>query len=196
MFFGSITLVALVLALVSRRPVGRLIDLHFRRIWILWLAIALRLLFVPAALYPLLGMVLFPGLPPVGGILYLCSLLLVVLFAWCNRRIVGVSVIGLGLLMNAAVIGLNGGQMPVDPGWLTSIGQLEDMRSSESQGEWSTFAVMKPETRLAFLGDQIPMPMPFKEPTILSLGDLVIALGISLFFFVIPKELRSSVPQP
>ncbi len=192
MFFGSVTLVALVLALAGRRQVIRLVDLRFRRIWVLWLAIALRLLFIPGAVYPLLRTTPFPGLPPTGSILYLCSLLLVVLFAWFNRRIVGISVIGLGLLLNAAVIGLNGGQMPVEVGQLAATGQLEEMRAGESQGEWSTFAIMKPDTRLPFLGDRILMPMPFREPTILSLGDLVIALGIFLFFFVIPRELRSS----
>ena len=195
MYFGSVTLVALALALATRRPVGRLIELRFRRIGILWLAIALRLLFVPGALYSLWRAVPFPGLPAVGSMIYVSSFLLVVLFAWFNRRIVGVSVIGLGLLMNAAVIGTNGGQMPVDPGQVAAIGQLNEFLDAENRGEWSTFTVMKPETRLAFLGDRFPVPMPFKEPSILSLGDLAITAGILLFFFVIPTDRPSPSPS-
>lgn len=192
MFFSSVALIALTLAIAARRPVARLMERRFRRLELLWLAIGLRLLFVPAALYPFLSTIPYPGLPRVGGLLYILSLLLVVAFTWLNRRVPGVPLIGLGLLMNALVITANGGQMPVDPGQLAAIGQLEEMQETERIGEWSTFAVMKEGTRLSFLGDRIPIPMPFKEPTILSLGDLAIAAGILLFFFVIPEARRSS----
>ncbi len=195
MFFSSVTLIALVLALISRRPLGRLVGARFRRIEILWVAIALRLLFIPGALYPILRQTPFPGLPPVGGLLYILSLLLVVLFAWFNRWSLGISAIGLGLLMNALVIISNGGQMPADPGQVAAIGQLSEFQNMKSRGEWSTFTLAKPDTRLAFLEDRLPVPMPFKEPSILSLGDLVIALGILLFFLVIPEEHPLPVPS-
>jgi hypothetical protein len=192
MYFSLVTITSLALALASRRPLGWLLDARFRFIWVLWLAIAIRLLFVPGALYPLLSRTPFGGLPRVGGMLYILSLAMVVLFTWLNRRILGIAVIGLGLLLNALVIGANGGQMPVDPAQAVASGQADELAAPGMRGEWSTFTLAKPETRLSLLGDRISVPMPFKEPSILSLGDLVISAGILLFFLLPP---RGAVPQ-
>lgn len=195
MYFTMVTLASFLLALAARRPLVRLLDLRFRLVGVLWAAIAIRLLFVPGALYPMLSSHPFPGLPPLGGLLYVLSLLMVVIFAWFNRRILGISVIGLGLLLNALVIGANGGQMPVDPKEAAAAGQLQALVEPEGRGEWSTFALMRPDTPLSLLGDRISVPMPFKEPSILSVGDFVITVGIFLFFFFVPGRERWRVPE-
>lgn len=188
MFLGLVALTGLILALVSRRPLGRLLTQHFRRIALLWLGAGLHVLFVPPALNPILSTSPVPGLPPVGGMLYVASLALLLAFAWSNRHNVGIAVIGLGLLMNAAVITANGGQMPVDAGQLAAKGQLQEMVDLEQAGMWSSFAVSNEDTRLFFLGDRLLMPRPVIEPVVLSLGDFVIAAGILLFLLVIPES--------
>lgn len=194
MFFGLVALVGLALALVTRRPLLRLAETDFRHLEVLWLAIGLHLLFVPDGLAPLLGVELVPGLPPLGGLLYVTSLILLAVFTWINRHAPGVALIGLGLLLNALVIASNGGQMPVDPQPLAAIGSLEEAREAASDSRWSSFSVMHEGTRLAFLGDHLLVPMPLRDPVILSLGDLAIAAGILLFFLVIPG--RTPSPQP
>ncbi|MGH2457422.1 MAG: DUF5317 family protein, partial [Chloroflexota bacterium] len=46
---------------------------------------------------------------------------------------------------------------------------------------WSPFGLIGPSTILPWLGDRIFMPMPFRQPVILSIGDLIVALGCFIF---------------
>lgn len=192
MFFGLVALLSLAVALVARRPLGGLVGRRFRRVGVLWLAIGLHLLLVPPELAGLLASTPWAGLPPVGGSMYTASLSLLVAFVWLNRRVSGLPLIGLGLMLNTLVIALNGGQMPVDPAQLAAKGGLNELLEMEMMGQWSTFSVMGEETRLAFLGDWLPVPMPFRDPVILSPGDLLIAAGVVAFFLVIPEARRST----
>lgn len=191
MFMASVALTALILALVVRRPVARLADRRFRRAELLWLGVALHLAFVPPVLNPLLSITPLPGLPPVGGVLYVFSLSLLAVFAWLNRGVPGVLLIGLGLLMNALVIALNCGRMPVDPGLLEAKGDLEEMLAMEAAGRWSTWTIMGEDTLLSFLGDWLLVPRPIVGPGALSPGDIVIAAGVVFFFMVIPEAAES-----
>jgi hypothetical protein len=114
------------------------------------------------------------------------SQVLLLVFAWGNRRLAGVWLLGLGLLLNLAVIVLNGGLMPISPetvlrlapqtppGLLTigaRLGVTKDVVLSEAQ------------TSLAFLSDRFILPNPFTKGSsgnaaaAFSLGDVVIAVG-------------------
>ncbi len=93
--------------------------------------------------------------------------------------------IGLGLLLNFAVIMLNGGFMPITPEALIQTGydsyapQLETgYRVARTKN-----IVMEPgEARLWFLSDILVLPRPFPIPSVVSVGDVVIAAGV--FFFL------------
>jgi hypothetical protein len=188
MFLWPVVLIGLILAIVARRPLGTLLAQRFHRTSLLWLGIGAQLLFVPSALHPVLSASIFPGLPKIGGLLYISSLALVLGFALLNRRTVSIAVIGLGLLMNAAVIAANGGQMPVDPIQLAAQGTLDEMVAEEADGGWSVHSTMGDGTRLAFMGDwvMLTVPRPVGKSVILSPGDVVIACGILMFLLVIP----------
>ncbi len=196
MFFALAALVAVLIALAARRPVHRLAERSFHRVGLLWPAAGLYLLFVPEVLAPALSMSLIPGLPPLGGLLYVASLLLLLLFAWPNRQLPGLPLIALGLLLNAAVIASNGGRMPVDPGILAARGTLEKALAVDAGPSWSRHTLMRPGTPLALLGDWLLVPLPFRNPTIVSVGDLAIACGILLFFLLIPERPRAAAPSP
>lgn len=187
MLLGSVALIALVLAVVTRRPVRFLLQRRFKRLALLALAVALQLLFGIPFLHDALSARLLPGVPQAGGLLYGASLLLLLAFVWENRRILGVAVVGLGLAMNAAVILANGGQMPVDPAQLAAKEELTEARRVEASGRWTMYSVAGADTRLVQLGDWLMVPRPLIGPVILSPGDVVIAAGLVMFFLVIPE---------
>ena len=185
-FFGLVTFLAIIAAMLTRRPLRALVRREVQFLAIMWVAVGLQLVFVPARMEPFLSLTLSPRLPAVGGLLYIASLLLLVLFAWLNRRVLGFLVIGVGLLMNTVVIAANEGRMPVDPALVSSSAPLE-LKDVEERGVWSSHALLQHDTPVSLLGDWIPGPMPNGGIVVLSPGDVVIAVGILLFFLVIPE---------
>ena len=101
-------------------------------------------------------------------------------FLAANREKAGFWLILVGLVLNLTAITLNGGQMPGDPIQLERAGMLEAGRAF-IDGRWSPFGIAGPETLAPFLGDRILVPMPLRQPTIVSIGDLVIGAGAVCF---------------
>ena len=85
-------------------------------------------------------------------------------------------VVGAGTFLNFASLAANGGVMPVGTTALRIAG-LTQLLNSES----ARHVIMTPETRLKWLADIIPVPTfsPLLSQVI-SIGDLVIAVGIFL----------------
>jgi hypothetical protein len=86
-------------------------------------------------------------------------------------------IIGLGILFNLLVITANRGMMPVD------ITRMPDTIAEElAGGGGSPFHTpISDETWLNFLGDRIPIPVPYFQNQLLSIGDIFMGTGI-LFF--------------
>lgn len=108
--------------------------------------------------WPLLAVGVVLQLLPSAGALTL-SYLCLVAFALVNLRVPGMGLLGMGLALNALVVGVNGG-MPVhngDPG-------LSGKHHAEHSGD-----------TLTFLDDRIPVD-PLGE--VLSFGDMVLAVGL------------------
>lgn len=85
-------------------------------------------------------------------------------------------IIFLGAAMNALVIALNGGRIPVDMELAAWVGF--DTTPLLGGGTYK-HAAMTDATRLGFLGDVIPIPWPFRR--VISIGDIFIAMGAFLF---------------
>lgn len=102
--------------------------------------------------------------------LILISYLPLLAFVLLNRKLSGIWIAGIGILMNFTVIVANGG-MPV----LTEAAQI----ASGSPGELALGAkhvLLNSETSLPFLADVIPLP-----GAVLSLGDVFLAIGTGVF---------------
>jgi hypothetical protein len=136
---------------------------------------------------PLLSLTPSSGLGPIGGLLYVSSLSLLVAFSLLNMQVLGVRVIGIGLLLNTAVIAINGGHMPVQLGQPVADGVPDGLRPFKDTGVWSPHTLMDDGTLVSLLGDWIHVSTPFGDRLFLSPGDLVIIAGILLFFAVIPE---------
>lgn len=108
------------------------------------------------------------------------SALLVLLVIWLNRRLPGIAVIGLGLLLNVAVMVANGGLMPITPQAIQAVGHEGRVTATEpgaKLGYSKDVVLSRAETRLWLLSDIFVLPRPFPIPSVFSLGDMLIAIG-------------------
>ncbi|WP_460040567.1 DUF5317 domain-containing protein [Thermaerobacter litoralis] len=107
---------------------------------------------------------------------------LLVVLAVANRHLPGSPLLIGGTLANALVIVANGGRMPVSEwairiaaGGADRIRTLDYLRSGVSL----THEILVPGTRFPWLADIIPVPRPFPFPSVASLGDVALAIGLA-----------------
>lgn len=93
-----------------------------------------------------------------------------------------------GTFMNFLVILLNGGHMPIWFEGLKIVGLVEPEATQATLD--LSHSLITGTTKLKFLADIIPLPKPYPLPKILSIGDLVLAVGVFLFIqeAMLPKE--------
>ena len=89
---------------------------------------------------------------------------------WANRALPGLVLIGVGAMLNAAIITLNGGTMPASAHALANAGL-----STRNTGFVNSGIVHHPV--LPWLGDILATPqwLPFRN--VLSVGDIIILVG-------------------
>jgi hypothetical protein len=113
----------------------------------------------------------------VGGPFYPLGLVasagLVVVFLARNRGIRGTGLVALGLLANALVVAANGA-MPVSDAAAARAGVgVQDLVA----GTDARHELAGPGTRLSWLADVVPVPMPLR-PEVVSVGDVLVAAGL------------------
>jgi hypothetical protein len=119
------------------------------------------------------------------SLLLVASHVLLFVVIWQNRHLSGIKVIGLGLLLNFVVMIVTGGFMPITPEALVRIGydgNASQLETGYIVGRTKNVVAEPGEASLWFLSDVLVIPRPFPIPTALSLGDLLIILGV--FFFL------------
>lgn len=150
---------------------GRLSNfsrLPLRHAWLALLALASQI----AAFSPLAQLTSDLSAP-----IYLASNAILILAVVINLRLGGMRLLGVGLLCNALVIGLNGGYMPVSSASQRLAGLEHWAERLEEQGRYSNTVLMTEDTRLPVLGDVIPWPWPIPFRNVYSVGDFLIGLG-------------------
>ena len=188
MIFVIAAVLGLAAAIVRRVPLASIADVRFSGVVVLVPAVGFRVLLNPLVMSDgfstrLAGPVL-PGILtlPLGSLLNIASFACALAFLYLNRRLPGFNVILLGLALNVAVIVASGGQMPGDRSQLAAAGLLQDQLDGMARGSWSPFSLTEPGAPLWLLSDIIYVALPFREPTVASIGDLAIMLGVIGFF--------------
>jgi hypothetical protein len=118
------------------------------------------------------------------SLLLVASHVLLFVVIWQNRHLSGIKVIGLGLLLNFVVMIVNGGFMPITPETLVRIGydgNASQLETGYIVGRTKNVVVEPGEAALWFLSDIMVIPRPFPIPTALSVGDLLIVMGVAFF---------------
>ncbi len=126
-----------------------------------------------------------PAIDQWGFAAHMLSYVLAVWVLWDNRRLPGMHVFAVGVLLNLLVIAANGG-MPVCPEALAATGQQDAIEFFHS-GTQVIHQLMQPDTALAFLGDHLTTPSWFWRPTVYSPGDAVMIMGL---LWMVPAGMR------
>ncbi len=124
-----------------------------------------------------------------NSFLIIISYVLLIYVSMQNIKMPGFKYINLGILLNAFVIFLNGGKMPVLIGKeVMNNANMANIFHEES----IVHSLMNSDTMFAFLGDVISMPKPFPDNSIISVGDILILTGIFILIQkIMTREVRS-----
>ncbi|MDP1714646.1 MAG: DUF5317 domain-containing protein [Anaerolineales bacterium] len=119
----------------------------------------------------------FPEWLVSGGLL--ASQILLLVFAWLNRRIPGMPILICGVALNLAVMAANSGFMPISPqtaSRLVSEDILLDIQPGSRIG--AKDILLRPQdTRFEWLADRFLPPAWSPYQVAFSLGDVLIAFG-------------------
>jgi hypothetical protein len=111
--------------------------------------------------------------------IYMLVYIVGLFFLYINRKNPGFLIIFIGVFLNFIVMILNGGRMPVsehaasvlDPSYIEALkGSL-----------YAKHELLTQSTKLGFLGDVIPLSKPYPRTQIISIGDVIMNIGIFLF---------------
>lgn len=107
--------------------------------------------------------------------IFIYSILIVGLFM--NFHDKGLRITLLGSILNFLPLIMNNGRMPVSLKAL-KYSNLYPQISLLEEGRIVTHSLANKTTKLFLLGDIIPIPKPYLLPKIISIGDILIALGL------------------
>lgn len=113
-------------------------------------------------------------------LLHLIMYLMLFYFIYVNRKEIVLIFMGIGFLLNAIPIFLNGGKMPVDLVAVRNVGINFDITQR------GMYNIINDKTVLWFLGDIIPKKFVTNE--VISIGDVIIALALMVFIIKSMKK--------
>lgn len=166
-------ILSLIIGLIRRGSLKGLARIELKFGWVF----PLLLIFQVAVFYFQQSNDLIAGISPYSFIaVYIVGLI----FLWLNRRSSGFIWIFAGVFLNFLVMALNGGRMPVsvevaakvlDPSYIQEL----------TGGLYAKHAAMSDSTLLGFLGDVIPFRRPYLGAQVISIGDIIMNIGIFIY---------------
>lgn len=155
-------LLAVGLGLVLGGRLGALAELPLRTPWLFLAALALQVVAFPFTVLP------WTTNESAASALWIASYALLLVAAVLNRRIVGVPIVTLGMLLNLVAILANHGTMPVRYSAMHEAGRTDVLQANST-------AMADPS--LPWLVDRWAAPEWIPLANVFSVGDVVIAVG-------------------
>ena len=184
--FLSVIALALVTGALAGGGIPRLADLRLKLVWVLGVALALRV-----------GAVLLAGTDvgadlPVGAAFVVAYLLLFVFLA-ANYKVPGLQVAAVGIGLNTLAVILNAGQMPI---WSNAF-EAAGFSPAALVGDPFHFLIASGTvaefvSQGGVFGDVVPVPIPLIRDVV-SIGDILLAMGI--FWAIVYSMTRPEAPE-
>jgi uncharacterized protein DUF5317 len=173
----AMLLVAVAIGYLAGGRVSNLANLHLRWAPLALIALVLQVIDPPGS-WPL--------------VLLIASFVLLSIFVVANRRIAGFWLVLVGVALNFAVIGVNGG-MPVSTQALVASGQTGTVGQLTGHAERSVKHHLATDRDIAlFLGDVIAIPPPMGQAV--SLGDIFTYGGVAIVVVMGMRRRSDVVP--
>lgn len=109
-----------------------------------------------------------------------------------NRHVPGAKLFALGLVLNTTVMVANGGWMPLTPETYHFVHPERTVEVQTKPAHSKNIILLRSQTRLWFLSDIIQVRLPWRR-TALSIGDLILIVGMAQLIFWIPA--RGGLPK-
>jgi MFS family permease len=175
---GVLTLVGVLLAWLLGANLGELRHVRLRASWIVFAALGIQVvLFTPAS--DLLH------LPLSESSAHIATYVALLAFVGANVGQPGLAFAAAGCVLNTIVIAANGGRMPVSLASWTATGRAAS--DLTQHGSYNN-VLLASHAHLAWLGDVFALPRAVPLANSLSVGDLLLLLGVITFVF------RASLP--
>lgn len=116
-----------------------------------------------------------------AAICLVTSQILLLAFAYLNRKLTGMWMLTGGLVLNFAVISLNGGFMPISPATASHLVPATVVQSIPLGSRFGTgkdILLLPETTRLEWLADRLLLPNWFMSQVAFSIGDILLAAGV------------------
>jgi hypothetical protein len=129
-----------------------------------------------------------------AGALLTASQLLLLGFAWLNRKLSGMMLLLLGAALNLTVMIANGGFMPISPQTASRLVPQEILSDIPTGSRFGVKDILlEPETtRFEILADRFLPPAWSTYQVAFSLGDVFLSVGV---FWLLASQLRNA-PEP
>lgn len=161
---------------------GKIANLLQTKLKLVWLAIASFLL--EAVSQRMLGTGYKQTI--IDNTLYINIIVYVLLFVFViiNIKEKGFKFVFIGSLMNATVIFANKGFMPVSHSLAEKLGYEKSIEGLKSLSVFGHKILEIGIDKVIFLADVINIPPPYPMPRTISIGDIVLSIGVFLFIYL------------
>lgn len=187
MLYVYIIIISIIIGLLRNGKLSSLSEISLKKIELIVLACLIQ------------GGLIFLGSKNIKFVLdyssymIIFSFIVLLLAVWYNKDLKGIKIITLGIIFNFIVIVVNGGHMPVLLSSLYKAG-LDDFALILKEGTYVTHTLVTEKTLFRFLADVIPLPPPFPDPSVVSVGDFLMFYGVfSLIQNAMVKKQNSEI---
>ena len=170
MLYLVVIILAIIIGLLRGGELDRLSHISIKGVLLFAIALILRALVWIAGTYNVSFFVQF------SSIFIIVSYCLLIFAALENIKLPGIKYLTLGVFLNFFVMLFNGVRMPVLMRENALLNSMNAQTLRQDQG--IMHVLMGEETLFAYLGDVISLPEPFSESSMLSVGDILILIGI------------------
>lgn len=115
-----------------------------------------------------------------NAVIYMAAISLALVGALRNWRLgPAVRLATLGVILNASVIAINGGHMPVNAAAMRTVQGEAKVRQIANQRLYGNTRLATSSSPLLMLSDVIPVPAPGGHGNVYSLGDMLLSAGVA-----------------